>query len=197
MRRWLKRLAVTTVVLVAGVAAAITLEIQTGNFHAVIAGEVYRAAQPTAADIARYAKEEGVKSIINLRGGNPGDDWYREEIAASEAAGVTHYDFRMKASRELTDEQVQQLVTLMREAPKPVLIHCKSGSDRTGLAAALYLREVAGRGEAEAGEQLALRYGHMPYPWADAQAMDRTYARPIKLEPAAGSENAGDTVDAD
>lgn len=188
MLRWLKRLVVAVVASVALLGGALVLEIQTGNFHPVIAGELYRSAQPSAKDISRYAKEEGIKSIINLRGGNPTDDWYREELAASEAAGITHYDFRMKASRELTDDQAQELVVLMHEAPKPLLIHCKSGADRSGLAAALYLREIAGRGEEEARGQLSLRYGHMPYPWAEAQAMDRSYDRQLKLAPLAGTD---------
>ncbi|MHB0954479.1 MAG: hypothetical protein ACYC10_21510 [Allorhizobium sp.] len=47
-----------------------------GNFHPVIAGEVYRSAQPSGDAIARYAREQGIQSIINLRGPNPGRAWH-------------------------------------------------------------------------------------------------------------------------
>lgn len=43
-----------------------------GNFNTVIAGEVYRSAQPTAAALSTYAKDHGIRSIINLRGENTG-----------------------------------------------------------------------------------------------------------------------------
>jgi protein tyrosine/serine phosphatase len=48
----------------------------TGNFHSVVAGALYRSAQPTTFDIARYQKTYGIKTIINLRGENRGSSWY-------------------------------------------------------------------------------------------------------------------------
>lgn len=54
-----------------------------GNFAPVIAGEVYRSAQPSPADIREYAARNGIRSIINLRGENVGKAWYDEEIAVS------------------------------------------------------------------------------------------------------------------
>ena len=43
----------------------------------------------------------------------------------------------------------------------PVLFHCKSGADRAGLMAALFLALHEGRPVAEARRQLGLRYGHL------------------------------------
>ena len=43
----------------------------------------------------------------------------------------------------------------------PTLIHCKSGSDRTGLFCALYLILRENVPVAEARHQLSLRYGHI------------------------------------
>ena len=42
----------------------------------------------------------------------------------------------------------------------PVLVHCKSGADRAGLFAALFLILREGATVAEAREELSPRYGH-------------------------------------
>ncbi len=181
--RWLKRGAIGLVAVAALLAAYIGIEIATGNLHEVVKGEFYRSAQPTGRDIERYAREYGIKSIINLRGGNAQDAWYNEEIATSEKLGITHIDFRMKASRELTNEQALELIALMRDAPKPLLIHCKSGADRSGLAAAFYVAAVAKLGEEPAERQLWIHYGHLPFFINEAFAMNRTFER---MEPVLG-----------
>jgi uncharacterized protein (TIGR01244 family) len=173
----LKRALLGGLAIVLMLAAYIGLEIATGNFHEVIKGEFYRAAQPNGRDIERYAAQYGIKTIINLRGGNEGDVWYDEEIAASKKAGITHIDFRMKAARELSNEQAIALIDLMKQAEKPLLVHCKSGADRSGLAAAFYLAGIAKLGEEPAERQLWIHYGHLPFYFNEAFAMNRTFER--------------------
>jgi protein tyrosine/serine phosphatase len=120
------------------------------NFHAVVAGEVYRSALPDASDIGAYARQEGVRTNLNLRGAHPGAAWYDSEIRQAQRLGLAHLDFAMSARREVTPAESEQLIALMRAARKPLLIHCKAGSDRTGLASALYLAAIARKGEAAA-----------------------------------------------
>jgi len=67
------------------------------------------------------------------------------------------------------------LIALLRSAPKPVLIHCKQGSDRTGLASALYLAALAKAGEPVSEEQLSVRYGHIAIPLVGTYEMDRSF----------------------
>lgn len=149
-----------------------------GNFHTVVEGLVYRSAQPNASDISRYVNEYGIKSIINLRGSNAGKAWYDDEIEAATRYGVKHVDFRMSASRELSDADIAALVQLMKDVPKPVLIHCKSGADRTGLAAALYLHDVQKIDIEKAEGQLSPLYGHIGIPYLSAAyPMDLTWER--------------------
>lgn len=152
----------------------------TGNFATVVPGEVYRSAQLSNTLMNRDVRRYGIRTIINLRGANPGEHWYDKELADARALGVEHIDFRMSAKHELTQERAEQLIALMAKAPKPLLIHCNSGSDRTGLAAALYVASVARRGEEAAEDQLSLRYGHLSLPFVAAYAMDETWE---KLEP--------------
>lgn len=144
------------------------------NFHPIVAAEAYRSAQPTGADLARWQARTGIRSVINLRGSHAGADWYDDEVAASRRLGLAHYDFGMSAGRELMPQAAARLVALLRAAPKPVLIHCKSGADRTGLAAALYLAQ-RGTPEDLAEAQISFRFGHVSIPFTAAWPMDASW----------------------
>ena len=160
----------------------------TGNFHSVIDDQFYRSAQPTSDELASYIQAHGIKTVINLRGTHPGAAWYDDEVTTARGLGITHIDFGMSASKTISPEKAQRLVELMASAPKPILIHCLSGSDRSGLAAALYVRKIAGLDEARAEEQLSFYYGHVGIPvvsaayamdrsWEDVEAQDKKQAR--------------------
>ncbi|NTE32221.1 dual specificity protein phosphatase family protein [Agrobacterium tumefaciens] len=147
-----------------------------GNFHEVVAGQLYRSNQPSSEQLVRYTRDHGIKTVINLRGENESEDWYKDEIKTSRELGLTHIDFGMSARHELDMTKVNQLVAIMRDAPKPILIHCKSGADRTGLATPLYLGRVAYLGEKAAESQLSVRYGHIGIPYlSETYAMDQTW----------------------
>lgn len=148
-----------------------------GNFHAVSPGKVYRAAQMDGQALARWKREYGIASVLNLRGPDAGADWYETERAVSDRLGIRHMDFRMSAGSELTQDEVRRLLALMRDAPKPLLIHCKSGADRTGLAAALYVAAVDHRSELAAEWQLSLAFGHIGLPLSQAWPMNLTWER--------------------
>lgn len=161
-----------------------------GNFHEVIAGQLYRSNQPSEGQLAAYIQQNGIKTVINLRGENDRSRWYKDEVSTTERFGITHIDFGMSARRELNLQRVAQLIDIMRNAPKPILIHCKSGSDRTGLASAIYVNRVAGMDEDTAERQLSLRFGHVGIPYlSSAYAMDQTWE-----EIEAASRTDGNTV---
>lgn len=147
-----------------------------GNFHEVLPGVLYRSAQPSAADIAAYSREYGIRTIVNLRGENENKDWYRQEVAAAQQSGIEHLDFQMSASKQLTLDQTHQLIALLRDAPKPILIHCQAGADRSGLASAIFLQQIAGAGEETAERQLSIVYGHIGIPHLSSTfAMDENW----------------------
>lgn len=157
------------------------------NFHSVIPGEFYRSAQPTADDIAYYQKKYSIKTIINLRGENLGSDWYDDEISEVQRLGISLVNFRMSAKRELTETQFAELVHIFQNIEKPILVHCNSGADRSGLISALYVAAIAKRGEEEAESHLSLWYGHIPAFFRASYAMNRTFEN---LEPALGFPNS-------
>ncbi len=148
----------------------------TGNFHEVRKGELYRAAQPSTETLERFAKEYGGATVLNLRGPGAGQDWYDNEVAAADRLGLKHIDFRMQASQFFTPETAQQLIGLMKEAPKPLLIHCAGGADRTGFASMVYLMALTDVGEWRAERQLSIRYGHLGIPYiSKAYPMDESW----------------------
>lgn len=148
--------------------AHLSVLVLTGNLHEVLPGELYRAAQVTPVQIAAEQADHGIRSILNLRGASPGESWYDAEVAESAMLGITHVDFAMSARHRLSVHDSERLVALMRDMPKPILIHCRHGSDRTGLASALHLGAIHGVGEEEAEGQLSLAYGHFSVPYLSA-----------------------------
>jgi protein tyrosine/serine phosphatase len=174
---WLKRAgAVMGLVIAIGAGWAGYLRLS-GNFRAIDEGIAYRSAQLTGAQFAARIKDNNIRTIINFRGNNTGQRWYDDEMTASHAAGVRHIDFPISSGRELTDDEIDRLTDLLRESPRPILIHCEGGADRSGLAAALYQRLVANRSAEEARAQLSFRYGHFPWLGNSTAAMDRTLER--------------------
>lgn len=176
MKRWIRRAGLTLAALVGLFASWLGWLHLSGNFHEVMEGELYRSAQMSPQDLTRWKAEYGIRSVINLRGENQNSGWYRDEIAAARELGLAHADFRMSARTAIDATEADRLVTLMREMPKPLLIHCASGADRTGLASALYVAAL-GQGDEEAAEwQLSPRYGHVGIPWlSQAWPMDQSW----------------------
>jgi protein tyrosine/serine phosphatase len=146
-----------------------------GNLHVVSDGILYRSAQPSKREIKAAVREYGIKSVLNLRGANPGSPWYDDEVAESRALGLVHYDYSLSAKRFVTRRQIADILGILRQAPKPLLIHCKSGADRAGLVAALYRFALAGASAEEADQELSLVYGHFPYLMSRSVAMDNSF----------------------
>lgn len=167
----------------AAAAGYLVVQIGRGNFHEVVAGELYRSGQPRGGDIDRYVRDYGIKSVLNLRGANPEKSWYRDELAASSRNGLVHADLALKADRALDDKEVAKLLALFESLPKPLLIHCDGGADRTGLATALYLASVKHADEWSAELQLSILYGHIGLPLTHGWPMSVTFER---LEPRLG-----------
>lgn len=107
------------------------------NFHAVIPGKIYRSAQLSPTALNHYVRKYQIKTIINLRGKNLGDRWYLDEMSFVAQHEVRHFDVKLSAYQLPTDKQLARIVYLLQHAPKPILIHCRSGVDRSGLAASI------------------------------------------------------------
>lgn len=169
-----RKIAVTILmllVLVTGGYVAYIME--TGNFHCITPGESYRSAQLDGNQLEYYIKRNHIKSILNLRGSSFDMQWYRDEIGMSAKYKVAHYDVTLSASSEPTMDDVKKIIAIFNTAPRPILIHCKAGADRSGLVAAMWKVVVDKEPKSEARKQLTIFYGHIPV--AGTYAMDRFF----------------------
>ncbi len=128
------------------------------NEHEIDAG-VWRSNQPDPATIRRL-KSQGFQSVLNLRGETEGGS-YLLEREACRAAGIELVDFKLNSRKLPSREQILELDAIFARLPRPFLMHCKSGADRAGFAAALYLLLQKDAPPDVAQEQLSWRYLHL------------------------------------
>lgn len=129
-----------------------------GNLHQVTDG-IWRSAQPAPRHL-RAAAERGIRRVINLRGEEShGGYWLEKETCAR--LGLDLVDLRLRSRAAPPRHDIAAMRAAIEAIDRPTLIHCKSGSDRTGLFCALYLILREGVPAAEARRQLSLRYGHI------------------------------------
>ncbi|HWA21169.1 MAG TPA: sulfur transferase domain-containing protein [Caulobacterales bacterium] len=133
------------------------LRIGWSNFH-WISPEMARANQPSPKRIAHYAAQ-GFKTIVNLRGESEAGHYLLEREACA-AAGMKLVTFQVRSRDMLSKEQVIGAKALFDEIAYPALMHCKSGADRAGIMAALYVMLRQGKRAEEAVTQLSRKYGH-------------------------------------
>jgi uncharacterized protein (TIGR01244 family) len=109
-----------------------------GNFHQV-SPRLWRSGQPTPRQLNRRHRAIGLRSVVNLRGEPVGDAFIALEKAWCAQAGVAYHNLRMFSRKVPEADEVRAMRALMERIEYPALIHCKGGSDRTGLFATLYL----------------------------------------------------------
>lgn len=144
------------------------------NFHEVEPGLYYRSAQLNPDELQRIIKQHGIRSVLNLRGKNTGTPWYDSEIVAAAGSGVTHLDYAISARNPVSLKQISEIQAMIAQAPKPILVHCWDGADRTGLITAVY-RLSRGADVDIADQELSIRYGHFPYLGSKSRAMDDSF----------------------
>ncbi len=133
------------------------------NFHTVSTGRAYRSGQLSEANLRSVIAQRGIRTVINLRGANPDEDWYRGEARACAATGVGLIDIRMSAGKLPPREELLKLYDAFAKSPEPILMHCESGADRSGAAAAIWRMQMLGETLDAARAELALRYGHLKW----------------------------------
>jgi len=135
------------------------LRLRFHNLHQISA-EMWRANQPSPGQIARYARELGVRTILNLRGASP-KGYYLLEREACEQNGVRLVDFQMFSRDCPTKDTVLAARDLFETIAYPALMHCKSGADRAGIMAVLYMHFRMKQPIEQAVSQLSRRYLHI------------------------------------
>ncbi|MDA8049656.1 MAG: tyrosine-protein phosphatase [Rhodospirillales bacterium] len=155
----------------------------TGNVHTVLPGLLYRSAELGERGFERVIARDHIRTVINLRGANPGRPWYEHELAAAKAMGVRHIDLGMSASHVPSVRKLAEIRSVLVTAATPILIHCEGGADRSGLGAALYELWIAHLPPAKAGAQLSFYYGHFPWLGSSTAAMDKAWREVVRDRP--------------
>lgn len=93
----------------------------------------------------------GIRSILSV---NHGDEC---DVDSIDQVGLKYACIPMSRNAppepgdlEICLEALPRALTFIRQSPAPVMIHCRSGKDRTGLVMAYYLMETHGLGVEEA-----------------------------------------------
>jgi len=131
------------------------------NFHAVLPGRIYRCAQPSAASLNRMVADQGIRTIVNLRGSCDPFDWYLDEARTAHRHNTCLEDISFSAGRLPSVPEVRRLILVLERTPYPIVLHCRRGADRTGLAAAMALLLTTETTVRDARRQLGWRFGHV------------------------------------
>lgn len=128
------------------------------NFEQFAPG-AYRSNHPDHKRFEAYAAL-GIKTVLNLRGVAQ-QPHYLFEVESCEKLGLTLVNSQMAARRAPQVHELLQVIDAFETIERPFLLHCKSGADRTGLAAAIYLMMYEGASLEEAKKQLSFRFLHI------------------------------------
>lgn len=143
---------------------------------------LWRAAQPSPTHL-RKAKADGIKTILNLRGPR-NDGPYTLEREACAELGLILVDFPIRSRSALDKPTLLAAIDIWKTLEYPVLMHCKSGADRTGFMATMYLWQHKGVPLRQAMDHLSLRYGHVRQ--AKTGIIDFFYDQYLKAEAESG-----------
>ncbi len=130
------------------------------NFFEIAPG-VYRSNQPTHRRFLKYARL-GVRTVVNLRGEEKYSH-YLFEKETLDGLGIEMVNAKLWARMAASRERIVHVIDVLRAAEKPVLFHCKSGADRAGFVAALYLMVFEDQPVEVARRQLGLKYIHLDF----------------------------------
>jgi len=131
------------------------------NFHTIEPKKAYRSGTMPIRNLARKIRKYKIKTVINLRGAMPHKRWWRRENSFLKKLGINFYNVHMSARTLPSKENLLTLLDIFKHAPRPVLIHCQAGADRTGEAAALWQLTQQKLSKRKALRQLSTSYGHI------------------------------------
>lgn len=136
--------------------------VRSGNFGVVQPGRVYRSGQLGPEAFMSVIGTYRIKTVLNLRGPNPKQAWYRDERDAVLAGGATHIDVPLSSCEWMSRAQAAALLDVLETAERPLLVHCQWGSERTGMVSAFLELLRPGATLAEARAQFSAKYLYLP-----------------------------------
>ena len=103
--------------------------------------------------------ELGIRSAIDLRRTSSSDQEVR--LSNFDCLGIEYHNIHLRSSDLPHPQSLQRFVHILDHAPRPLLLYCKRGKDKTGFGSALYRHLICGDSIEEAWQQLCfIPYGH-------------------------------------
>ncbi len=133
------------------------------NFHTVKENELYRSAAMDMDELEYFLPQYNIKTIINLRGKPRNDYHVTDEIKIVNRLNLEYYELDFASTKAPSKTDIEMLLSAFEKAKKPILIHCEAGSDRTGLACAIWKLCVEKDSKENSFRQLSIMYGHIPF----------------------------------
>lgn len=142
------------------------------NFYR-LPGDLYRSNQPSPARLKKLVRRYGLKTVVNLRGGDSSNPTWQLEREACENLDLKMVDLRLFSRSFPYVEDVRKLKHVVESLELPALVHCKSGADRAGLFCVFYQHYRLGQPIQISLNELGLRYGHVK--WARTGTLDQFF----------------------
>ena len=124
---------------------------------------LYRSAQLSPNRLEQYIRQHGIKTVLNLRGEHPELAWWRAQAEICQRNNAQLHNIPMSANELTSKDKLLKLLDIYDNAPKPILIHCRRGVDRTGEAAAIWMLDKMGTSNKKALFQLSPFYQHFKF----------------------------------
>jgi hypothetical protein len=131
------------------------------NVHVVLPGRLYRGAQRSPQQLAELVRKHDIRTVLNLRGLCNPLPWYLDQLKVVQQLEISQEDVCLSAGRMPPAQELRRLLQVLDEAEKPIFLHCRRGSDRTGLACAVAMLLEADVTLEQARGHLHWRYGHV------------------------------------
>ena len=126
------------------------------GFHQEARG-LFRSPQPSDEQLQRRVEKHGIKTVLSLRGGRSG----RLSQRVAEGLGIDFELVGLSARRMPHPDKLLELWRIADEAERPLLVHCRAGVDRTGLAMAVFVLHDTGDLDEARGQLALVPYGHV------------------------------------
>jgi protein tyrosine/serine phosphatase len=134
------------------------------NFHWVMPGEIARSSQAYLGFLRGLLKANGIKGVINLRGSKPGWHWWNYETRVCAEFGIAHRDVRFNSRRLPSRDILLDMLDAFDQTPRPLLVKCSGGQDRTSFASALYILHTRGWSARSKAETQFARWPYLHFP---------------------------------
>ena len=148
------------------------------NFHKVD-DNFYRSAQPTDKQLEEIIKKYNIKTVLNVRG-EEHKNILDSQRKICNKLGAELKTIRLNSRGVPKKNDINKLYEILTTSKYPMLVHCKSGSDRTGLVATLYCHWIKKKPIEKIKQLKTFPYLHLKY--SKTGLIDRYFEEYLKFK---------------